>query len=120
MDRREFGRYLRQKRREAGFLTLESLAQVSGVTASTIYRLEIGKTKAPSIDTLKKLAGPLKVSYQELLINAGFLTRANDAETDAELTQYAQAVVDFAEPLTAEEQAQLDAFRQFLLDRRKR
>lgn len=113
----EFGKFIRRKRKEAGFDTFAALARVSGVSASTIYRIEESKV-TPTLDTLKRLAGPLGVPYPELLIHAGFLS---DGQLNTELEAYAEAVIDFTDhPLTVEEKAQVEAFKQFLLAKRKR
>ncbi len=73
MDAKEFGKYITNLRLQAGYKTVESLAQDSGVWGTTISRIEEGRTKSPSIETLKKLAPYLKKPYEELLKAAGYL-----------------------------------------------
>lgn len=51
---------LRRVRINAGF-SIEDLARASGVSADQIRNLEEGRSLNPRVDTLGKLAGPLKV-----------------------------------------------------------
>jgi transcriptional regulator with XRE-family HTH domain len=61
-------RYLKGMReaRERALLTQRALAETSGVTLSTINRLENG-LQAARISTIARLATPLGVSAQELI-----------------------------------------------------
>ena len=59
------GDRLRQARTKRG-LSLRSVAQALGVSASLISQVEIGKTQ-PSVSTLYALASHLGVSLDELL-----------------------------------------------------
>lgn len=70
----EFGSYLRQLRKDRG-LTLKELEKLAGLSYSYLSQLETGSrgTKGrPLPDVLDKLAGPLRVSYSELMIKAGY------------------------------------------------
>ena len=60
------GEYIKTRREECG-LTQESLARACGVTMMTIWKLESGKTKAPTVDTLSKIADALGVSLESLM-----------------------------------------------------
>lgn len=78
MDDRErairFGVNLRKLRKKQKLSTRE-LAKKTGVSQSYISHLETGrKNRVPSPDILTKLAGPLKVSYSELMLIAGYFT----------------------------------------------
>ena len=73
MDAKEFGKYIENLRLQAGFRTRDSLAQTSGVWGTTIARIEEGRTKSPSIETLKRLAPFLKIPYEDLLKATGYL-----------------------------------------------
>ena len=61
-------RYLRGLReaRERALLTQEAVSAASGVTVSTISRLENG-LQAARLDTIRKLAVVLKVPAEELI-----------------------------------------------------
>jgi len=72
MEPSEFGDYLRQLRTAKG-LTLVELSKASSVSQPHLSNIENGKRGIPSPDILKKLAGPLGVSYSELLSKAGYL-----------------------------------------------
>lgn len=56
----------------AGYSTLGDLYRASRVTVSTLSRIEAG-IQMPMPATLKKLAPFLGVSYEHLLITAGYL-----------------------------------------------
>jgi transcriptional regulator with XRE-family HTH domain len=56
---------LRTLREQRGF-TQYSLAKASGLTASYIYKLEDGKARRPSYDTLQKLADALEIPVSDL------------------------------------------------------
>jgi len=83
-----FGEYIKKLRLEAGFETMEALARASGVSAPTIMRLESGKTKDPSIDTLKRLAGPLHIPHKELMEAAGYFSTPNADTCKDERAEY--------------------------------
>lgn len=70
-DAVEFGRYLREKRKEAG-LTLVALGSASKVSQPYLSQLENGKGSSPSTDILLKLSSPLGVDYLELASKAGY------------------------------------------------
>jgi DNA-binding XRE family transcriptional regulator len=61
------GRSLRAARRRAG-LTMDSLAEMSGVSQPHLSQMENGRV-SPSISTLYRLANALGVSPQQLLPN---------------------------------------------------
>jgi transcriptional regulator with XRE-family HTH domain len=113
MDSKEFGKHIENLRLQAGYKTIESLAQASQVWGTTITRIEEGRTKSPSFETLKKLAPFLKVSYEELLKAAGYLEddstltiEMTDGRTYTELNR---AIKD----LTSEEQKAVLQFIKF-------
>ncbi|NHN33565.1 helix-turn-helix domain-containing protein [Paenibacillus agricola] len=79
MDVKEFGRKLREYRKERSLSTHE-LAEKSGVSQSYISHLESGrKTGMPSPEILKKLADPLGVEYSHLMYDAGHIEEAQKA-----------------------------------------
>jgi len=53
--------------REKRGVTQEQLADLSGVHQSVISAIERGHTLSPRLDTLKKLAGALGASVEELV-----------------------------------------------------
>lgn len=76
MEAKEFGLYLRELRKAREF-TLKQLADESHVSQSYITNVENNKRGIPSPDVLKKLADPLGVSYEELMIKAGYWRKIN-------------------------------------------
>lgn len=66
-----FGARLKELMKRAN-LTRYRLAEDSGVSYSFISDLEKGVSKKPSPDILAKLAGPLGVSYESLMADAGY------------------------------------------------
>lgn len=57
--------------RERKVLSREDLADASGATASTIYRIETSRTKKPHWQTLRKLARALAVPVEVLTSEQG-------------------------------------------------
>lgn len=67
-----FGEYLKNLRKQKK-LTIRQLDIYSGVSHSYLSQLENGKRGIPTPEILKKLHGPLDVSYEELMMAAGYL-----------------------------------------------
>jgi len=57
---------LKRYRNEKG-LSQEQLAQKSGITYSTLAKLESGVNKNPTVKTLQQIARALEVTLDELL-----------------------------------------------------
>jgi SOS-response transcriptional repressor LexA len=73
MDLKEFGDYFSEIRTKEGYKSQRSLADKSGISYSTISRIELGQHKA-NPETLRELANCfLSVSYEELMRNAGYM-----------------------------------------------
>jgi len=69
--RRNLSSNLRRLRNEAG-LTIDQLGVYSGVSPSTVYKLETGRTRGlPTEAVLVKLAATLKCSTDDLLAKPG-------------------------------------------------
>jgi transcriptional regulator with XRE-family HTH domain len=76
-DKKGFGKYLENLRLNSGFVAQIDLAKISGVSKSTISRMEAGETETKP-ETLKKLAPFLKVSYSDLMKAAGYMETKED------------------------------------------
>lgn len=73
MNLKEFGVYFAKLREESGFKSQRELAEVSGVSHSTINRIESGSHKV-SPDNLRLLAPHLKgVDYYDLMMAIGYI-----------------------------------------------
>jgi transcriptional regulator with XRE-family HTH domain len=66
MDDLIIGEKLRQWRKQAG-LSQTALEEKAGLGHNTVSRIERGE-KNPNIATLTKLAGALKISYEQLMM----------------------------------------------------
>jgi FMN phosphatase YigB (HAD superfamily)/DNA-binding XRE family transcriptional regulator len=66
MDEKGLGKRLQDARRTAG-LTQQGLCQKSGLSYSTLAKIERGAIKAPSIFTIEKIAEVLGVSLDDLI-----------------------------------------------------
>ena len=66
MDEKGLGKRLQDARRTAG-LTQQGLCQKSGLSYSTLAKIERGAIKAPSIFTIEKIAEALGVSLDQLI-----------------------------------------------------
>lgn len=73
MSDMEFGNYLKELR-EANDMTVNHLALLSGVSNAQISRIEHGLRGVPKPETIEKLAKALKVPYEEMMKNAGYLS----------------------------------------------
>ncbi len=93
MASNEIGTVLRA-RRVAKELTLVKLAALAGVSASHIGRSEKGE-RFPSVQILRKLAGPLGVTETELLKIAGFLPRDQTDDRVQRLKQEIKSLLVF-------------------------
>jgi SOS-response transcriptional repressor LexA len=71
------GKTISKLRINAGFLKAADLSKVSGVSSGTLSRIENDQVR-PNPSTLDKLAPFLGVSYESLLVSAGYLTESND------------------------------------------
>jgi len=56
-----------RKLREQKGLTQEKLARLADVSNNTVIKIEVGKNKNPTLDTLKKIAQALDVSVDDLI-----------------------------------------------------
>jgi transcriptional regulator with XRE-family HTH domain len=78
MTPEEFGKYLRELRKSAGY-TLEELGNAIGLSKPYLSNIEHGRRGIPDPDILRKLADPLRVTgitYDELMIKAGYVEEA--------------------------------------------
>ena len=66
MDEKRLGAVVQRARRVAGF-TQQSLCQKSGLSYSTLAKIERGAIKAPSVFTIQQIALTLGVTLDELL-----------------------------------------------------
>ncbi len=71
-NNKDFGIWFSKLREESGFESQRQLALKSGVSPTTISRIESGIQKAEP-KTLQKLALYLKISFEELMQKAGYL-----------------------------------------------
>ncbi|PJA02089.1 XRE family transcriptional regulator [bacterium (Candidatus Gribaldobacteria) CG_4_10_14_0_2_um_filter_36_18] len=56
-----------RKLRKAKGLSQERLARLANVANNTIVKIEAGKNKNPTLNTLKKIAKALEVSVDDLI-----------------------------------------------------
>jgi transcriptional regulator with XRE-family HTH domain len=73
LDSIEFGKFIAELRKRAGYDTQAALGKASGIENSTISRIETGDTKNPNVETLKKLAPFLQVPPEKLMEAAGYI-----------------------------------------------
>ena len=74
MSNKTFGQYLKAQRLKNS-LTIKDLARLAGMSPSYLSRIERGLRGTPSASLLKKLARPLGLKQEELLIAAGYLEK---------------------------------------------
>lgn len=73
-----FGGYL-MKLRQSKKMSIRKLAMKSGVSAGYISNIETGKRNTPTPDSIKKLSQSLNVTYEEMMIQAGYMREQKDA-----------------------------------------
>jgi len=94
-NRNDLGRIIKQQRvmRE---LTLQKLAEMSGVSSSHLGRIERGE-RFPSARILRKIAKPLGLGEGNLFTSAGYLSPQLGTEAErpigAQLNPYVAAVL---------------------------
>lgn len=93
-----FGAYLRALREEKK-LSVNQLAMYSEVSAAGISRIENGKRGIPKPPTIKKLAGALKVPYEDMMQAAGYIEEATSVqqleENDLSLSKIKEAASQY-------------------------
>ena len=67
-----FGNWLRETRLKRGF-SVRKLAHMAGIGEAYLSQIETGQRGTPSARILKKLAGPLGVTEEEIIREAGYL-----------------------------------------------
>lgn len=76
-----FGQYIKRVR-ESKSLTLTEVAEKVGMSHSHLSRIENGERKAPKTTTLKKLAEALRIPFQEIMVEAGLVTKEDWLKMD--------------------------------------
>lgn len=77
-----FAQYIIRLRKSKGY-SQRKLAQVTGISNTTISRIEKGETLSPDIDTVKLLATHLKIDEIYMMKAAGYLNEDKDLETSS-------------------------------------
>lgn len=75
----DLGGYLKDQRQQAQ-LSLRQLAERSGISNPYLSQIERG-LKKPSAEILQALAKGLRISSEQLYVQAGFLDEAGETET---------------------------------------
>lgn len=75
-----FGDFIKQKRLDSGYQSLGEFHRACGIPASTLSRIE-NNIQHPMPTTLAKLAPHIGVSYEELMIYAGYLPESGSKES---------------------------------------
>lgn len=87
MEAKQFGLYIKKLRTERK-MTIRQLELYSGVSNSYLSQVENGKRGIPSPEIIKKLSKGLKVDYNEMMINAGYVDETDvDLMTDEEIDE---------------------------------
>lgn len=91
---REVGPRLRAARLKRS-LTLEALAELTGISASTLSRMEAGK-RAPNLELLIPVTRALRISLDDLL-----MWNAPDPRVQARTRRFGNLTVEYLSPETA-------------------
>ncbi|WP_196427021.1 helix-turn-helix domain-containing protein [Paenibacillus woosongensis] len=79
MSSNEFGKHLKTAR-ESKKMTLEVLGTKVNLSKSYLSHIENGRREPPSPEILRKLAEALGISYEELMIKAGYWNERHTSE----------------------------------------
>ncbi|MDU4696419.1 MAG: helix-turn-helix transcriptional regulator [Paenibacillus sp.] len=110
MNLKEFGIYFANLRERSGFKSQRELADISGVSHSTINRIEAGTHKV-SPDNLKLLAPHLKgVDYYDLMKAIGYIDENIQRTEDGMF--FFGGPEKYSEDEIAEMEAALERYRQ--------
>ena len=104
-----FGLYLWERRRYQGY-TVTGLAQMAGVSPSTVSDLEQGKRRLTG-GMARRLAGPLDLTPNELLVRANVTPEFPWGQTLQTPTEQLRDLVLF---VTEEEQRRIQDYLDFL------
>jgi transcriptional regulator with XRE-family HTH domain len=105
MEMKEFGIYFSEIRKKSGFRSQRELADKTGVSHSTINRLE-GGTHKVSPDTLKILSNHLNVSYEILMMKSGYIDE-DDEQMDVDWPDGVKVLRRANEELTPKEKKKM-------------
>ncbi|WP_067931249.1 helix-turn-helix domain-containing protein [Alicyclobacillus kakegawensis] len=82
-DAKSFGAYIKKLRESRGY-SINQLATYADVSAAHISRIERGLRDIPTPDFIQKLAKGLRVPYEDLMEQAGYIERqSNHNDSDA-------------------------------------
>lgn len=77
MDEKRLGAVVQEARRRHGY-TQQTLCQKSGLSYSTLAKIERGAIKSPSIFTIQQIANTLGISLDELMVGVPIASKASD------------------------------------------
>jgi len=97
-----FGEYIKGLREEAGY-TQRQLALYAKVSNTEISKIESGERKKPSPEVLKKLAPYLKVSFESLMVAAGYLPGEKDIVDLLDILERNNELLVGGKPITSEQ-----------------
>lgn len=100
------GEYLKDQR-EAAQLSLRQLAEQAGVSNPYLSQIERGLRK-PSADVLQQIAKALRISAEQLYVQAGILKPDEDEVRDVELAVLADTALS-----ERHKQALIEVYRAF-------
>jgi len=116
LENDSFGDFLKDLRKQCGYKTQKHLADISGVSQTTLSRIEAGIQK-PLPETLKILAPHLQpYTYEKLMEKAGYFDELkNIDQSDTAITIAAHHDGD---DWTAEELEEIKKFMDFIKSKR--
>lgn len=110
-----FGETLRRLRKGLGY-TLKEVEAMTGINNAYLSQVENGKITRPSSDKLFALAEVYQVPFEQVMYAAGYL-KQEPAEAAADAPKTLIGAVLSSKNLTAEEEAKLAEYLEFLRSR---
>jgi len=111
-----FGETLRRLRKGLGY-TLKEVEAMTGINNAYLSQVENGKITKPSSDKLFALAEVYQVPFEQIMYAAGYLKSEPTPDVPSEAPKTLIGAVLSSKNLTAEEEAKLAEYLEFLRSR---
>jgi HTH-type transcriptional regulator, competence development regulator len=99
----DFGKYLKMLRGEK---TLKEVKSIAGVSMAYLSKIERGLREKPAPEILRKLAPAYNISYEKLMVAAGYLDDDNTVRLSGYSPEEITEITNFANFLKKEHETE--------------